>query len=130
MFSGVAIGDLNRDGRLEVVVGGDSSTSQFYWQGGRINCLSWQGKREWVVQTDQVIWSTPALADLQGNGYLDVVVGTGLEVKNGDSESGNESMRLIPTATFFPVGRLSPVPMGPPRATAPVPDFAGRGRPA
>src|SRR5207245_421152 len=73
VFSGVAIGDLNRDGRLEVVVGGDSAPSQFYWAGGRIDCLSWEGKREWVVQTDQVIWSAPVLADLLGNGQLDVV---------------------------------------------------------
>jgi hypothetical protein len=77
IFSGVAIGDLNRDGHLEVVVGGDSSPSQFYWQGGRINVLSADGHREWVKRTDQVIWSAPVLADLQGTGYLDVIVGTG-----------------------------------------------------
>ena len=102
VFSGVAIGDLNRDGRLEVVVGGDSSTSQFYWQGGRINCLSWEGKREWVIQTDQVIWSTPALVDLQGNGFLDVVVGTGVYVHNGNLLTGNEVYAVDPNGNLLP----------------------------
>jgi FG-GAP-like repeat/Domain of unknown function (DUF4214) len=77
IFDAVAIGDLNGDGHPEVVVGGDSSTSQYYWSGGRINCLSWDGKREWVKKTDQVIWSSPALVDLFGNGKLEVIVGTG-----------------------------------------------------
>jgi hypothetical protein len=86
-FSGIAIGDLNHDGRLEVVVGGDSSPSGSYWQGGRINCLSWQGRREWVVQTNQVIWSTPDLVDLNNDGNLDVVVGTGFNY--GRDSSGN-----------------------------------------
>jgi hypothetical protein len=79
VFDGVAIGDLNGDGKPEVIVGGDSSTSVVYWQGGRINCLSWDGKREWVKQTNQVIWSSPALVDLFGDGRLEVVVGTGYD---------------------------------------------------
>jgi hypothetical protein len=78
IFDGVAIGDLNGDGLPEVVVGGDSSSSAVYWDGGRINCLSWDGKREWVKRTDQVIWSTPVMADLFGDGKMEVIVGTGL----------------------------------------------------
>ncbi len=77
VFSGVAIGDLNRDGLPEVVVGGDSSPSQFYWEGGRVNTLTWDGHREWVKRTDQVIWSSPVLADLDNDGFLEVIVGTG-----------------------------------------------------
>ncbi len=77
IFSSVAIGDLNGDGKNEVIVGGDSSASVVYWNGGRIDCLSWDGKREWVKETDQVIWSSPVLADLYGNGKLEVIVGTG-----------------------------------------------------
>ena len=79
VFDSVAIGDLNGDGLPEVVVGGDSSASPFYWTGGRINCLSWDGKREWVKMTSQVIWSSPDLVDLFGDGKLEVIVGTGYD---------------------------------------------------
>jgi hypothetical protein len=77
IFSGAVIADLNGDGRMEVVIGGDSTASQYYWAGGRITVLSADGRREWVKKTDQVIWSSPSVADLYGNGKLDIIVGTG-----------------------------------------------------
>jgi Domain of unknown function (DUF4214)/FG-GAP-like repeat len=79
IFDSVAIGDLNGDGLPEVVVGGDSSASAVYWTGGRVNCLSWDGRREWVKQTNQVIWSSPDLVDLFGDGKLEIIVGTGYD---------------------------------------------------
>jgi hypothetical protein len=104
IFSGVAIGDLNRDGKLEVVVGGDSSPSQFYWSGGRVNVLSWDGHREWVKRTDQVIWSSPILADLRGDGSLDVVVGTGYFYPSPPTGSfvGNVVYALDPQGNDLP----------------------------
>jgi hypothetical protein len=88
-FTGAAIGDLNNDGNLEVIVGGDSSPSQFGWQGGKVQALSADGHREWMKQTDQVIWSSPALADLNNNGKLDVIVGTGyFYPRNPDGSPG------------------------------------------
>jgi hypothetical protein len=99
IFGGVAIGDLNGDGRLEVVLGGDSSNvTPYYWSGGRITALSADGRREWMVRTNQVIWSSPTLVDLQGTGKLDVVVGTGFfypQPPNG-SFVGNKVYALDP----------------------------------
>ena len=82
VFGGVTIADLNNDGHLEVVLGGDSSASAYYFAGGRIVCLSASGRREWIKNTDQVIWSSPAVADLTGSGKLDVIVGTGYFYSN------------------------------------------------
>jgi hypothetical protein len=104
VFDGVAIGDLNGDGKPEVVVGGDSSSSLVYWDGGRINCLSWDGKREWVKRTDQVIWSTPVMADLYGDGKMEVIVGTGYNypVSGQPPFPGNVVYALSPDGNDLP----------------------------
>jgi len=83
IFGGIVIADLDRDGYLDVVTVGDSAASTAYWAGGRINVLSWDGRRKWVKKTDQVIWSSPVVADLKGDGTLDVIVGTGYFYPDG-----------------------------------------------
>lgn len=78
MVSGAVIADIDRDGKPEVVVGGDSSQSPFFRDGGWVNVLSNTGALKWRRQIlNEVTWSSPVVADLQGNGYLDVVIGTG-----------------------------------------------------
>ncbi|MBX6316057.1 MAG: VCBS repeat-containing protein, partial [Isosphaeraceae bacterium] len=39
---------------------------------------NWDGTPRYQIHTDEVIWSSPVLVDLYGNGYLEIVVGTGL----------------------------------------------------
>jgi hypothetical protein len=73
------IADINGDGRNEVIIGGDSSPSSAYWTGGRIQAISGDGHRMWVKEIDnQVIQSSPVVADMFGNGKLEIFVGTGL----------------------------------------------------
>ena len=74
------IGDLDQDGLMDVVLSGDSSASSFYELGGRITALSGDGRRKWVFQIDQAAQSSPTLADLNQDGFLDVVFGTGYNV--------------------------------------------------
>ena len=71
------VGDINRDGRLDVILAGNSKASASYNQGGRVTALSGDGRRMWVFETDQNVQSSAALGDLDADGYLDVVVGTG-----------------------------------------------------
>ena len=81
--SGAVIGDIDRDGKPEVIVGGDSSNSSYYQAGGWVNVLSSTGILKWrKFIPGEVAWSSPVLADLKNNGYLDIVIGTGLSFQN------------------------------------------------
>lgn len=80
IFSSPVLADLDGDAKKEVIFGGDQDGSG-----------SGAGGYIWVLRNNgtdygnypkflsgQVIWSTPALVDLDGNHRLDIVVGTGL----------------------------------------------------
>ncbi len=72
--------DLTRDGNLEIIVGADISAGNRNGDpsGGYIYVFDKNGTqlaREWV---DQAVYSSPAVADLDNDGTVEIVVGTGL----------------------------------------------------
>lgn len=82
IWSSAAIGDLNDDGQLDVVFGCDSfdNAPNVEPVGGALHAfdgLTGMPLPGFPKQIDEVIWSSPALADLSGNEFLDIAVGTG-----------------------------------------------------
>jgi FG-GAP-like repeat len=80
IISSAVVADIDRDGIPDVIVGGDSSANPtFNFQnGGWVTVLSNTGVLKWRKELPgEVTWSSPVVADLLGNGYLDIVIGTG-----------------------------------------------------
>jgi FG-GAP-like repeat/PKD-like domain len=65
-----AIGDVDGDGRNEVVVG---TLDQHIYV---VNGLNGTDKPGWPFWVGDTIWSSPALADLDGDGKLEVIIGS------------------------------------------------------
>jgi outer membrane protein assembly factor BamB len=97
IFSSPAVGDLDDDGDMEIVVGSED---------GNIYALDDSGKTIWSYKTSKAIRSSPALADLNDDGKLDVVVGTtDGKILALDGSNGREIWKL----EFYNIFRSSPV---------------------
>lgn len=67
--SSPALGDLDNDGDLEIVVGGfDKRVYAWHHDGSSVE--------GWPIVLDDTIWSSPALADIDKDGYLEVIIGS------------------------------------------------------
>ncbi|MBI3098069.1 MAG: VCBS repeat-containing protein [Planctomycetes bacterium] len=110
------MGDLDRDGFLDAVVGSDDS---------KVYALSGQdGKPLWEFKTGGRVYSSPALGDLDGDSVLDAVVGSydfKVCVVQGPLWRGRPSMRSPPPApdspTSAPPGAPDPPSSAPPTPT-------------
>ncbi len=67
VWSSPAIGDVDGDGKLEVVIGSDDR--KVYAINGKDGSISWS------YQTGGLVRSSPSLGDLDGDGTLEVVIG-------------------------------------------------------
>jgi hypothetical protein len=83
-WSSPVVADLDKDGWPEIVFGYDCDGAPGQWcapnYGGYVIAIRHDGKIQpgWPrLIRHQVVWSTPAVADINGDGWLDVVVGTG-----------------------------------------------------
>jgi hypothetical protein len=67
-----AVGDLDNDGRMEIIVAGDVGSS------GKLFCYDSYGNyllKKWDVDIGSGTSATPSLADIDDDGSLDVVIG-------------------------------------------------------
>ncbi len=81
VWSSPAIGDLDRDGLMEVVIGVDAHADPYYGSidGGAIYVFRNDGTvaAGFPKYVRHNLESTPALVDLDRDGYLDIVIGNG-----------------------------------------------------
>jgi hypothetical protein len=95
VVSSPAIADIDGDGTLNILIGGDSSAGtplkssrKFIPAGGALRALTVEAEEignfpQWI---EQVIWSSPAIADIDRDGQKEVFVGTGLVLTDGAGE--------------------------------------------
>jgi hypothetical protein len=89
VWSSPALADVDGDGGVEVFIGTDQSPGgQEDVRGGQVRSLSFKGgtlTQRWVRNVGEVVISSPALGDIDGDGRLEVVFGTGDYWKTPDS---------------------------------------------
>ena len=96
MFSSAALADVNRDGQTDIVVGGDASPGgPFDHKGGVLRALRSNGSLIWQRTFNDIVYSSPAVGDLDGNGTLEVVVGNGDYWQRVEGRGGHEDSRRL-----------------------------------
>jgi hypothetical protein len=124
IMSSPALGDITGDGRLEIVVGsGDFWNQQpgHDRNAGRwVKAYNYRGDLLWTARGNDVFMSSPALADLDGDGRLDIVI--------GDNSGYLYAFRGDGTQLWSPRRPIDRVGNNAPLDTAPIiVDFDGDG---
>ena len=81
VWSSPALFDGNGDGRAEIYIGGDATSYEGSQSGGFFRALSYTGGPQlaqlWVRVSTETFQSKPAIDDINGDGRLEVVTGSG-----------------------------------------------------
>jgi hypothetical protein len=90
--SSPALGDIDNDGSLEIIIGVDAheQASVGTLDGGYIHVFDRfaNEKPGFPKYIDQIVQSSPALGDINNDGYLEIVVGTGIYSGPGNGYEG------------------------------------------
>jgi hypothetical protein len=81
IWSSPSLYDVDGDGRMEIFIGGDSHAGgSENWPGGIVRALDYRNGglfQLWEVKPAEVVHSSIAIGDIDGDGRLEVVHGTG-----------------------------------------------------
>jgi hypothetical protein len=80
IWSSPSLVDLNGDGIKDIVIGMDSNPT---YAGGSVWAFTGNNTELWHVETTQIIQSATAVGDINGDGYPEIVVGTGTYYPQG-----------------------------------------------
>jgi len=123
LWSSPAVVDVNRDGRPEVVLGGDISAGNplgvpaggLLWVLNGSNGSRFGGYPRSLP--GQTVWSSPAIADINDDGRVDAVVGTGINGPFGDGAAARKVYAItladrknVPGWPVTPPGRVMSQP--------------------
>ncbi len=75
--AGSVIGDIDRDGRNEVVFTSGMSPNVLFPGGGLVNILNGDGTTRYRIHVGEAFFAAPILADLTGDGNLEIIAAPG-----------------------------------------------------
>lgn len=108
VFSSAALLDVDGDQRRDIVIGADSSSgpgSVVDHRGGFVRAIGGDGRVIWEFALDDIVRSSPAVGDIDGDGEPEIVFGS------GDHWGGEDSVKVF---ALDRQGRMKP---GWPRTT-------------